>query len=112
MREPSYQRPGTLLAQFQIVGYKRGDANRFSVEYEVALISPPTDQAPEGSVVYSQPEPRGESGEPFYPQRWAVGAFSLNFDADVPPGKYTLLLTIRDKIGEAERRFREPFEIR
>lgn len=112
MREAIYQRPGTLLAQFDIVNYKMEQGNRFAVEYQVALISPQTDQAPQGSIVYSQPEPRGESGQPFYPQRWAVGAFSLNFDKDVPVGKYTLLLTVRDKVAGSEREFREPFEIR
>jgi hypothetical protein len=112
MRPAVYQRPGTLFVQFDIVGYRMEATNRFSVEYQVALAASATEQAPEGAILYTQPEAHEESGSPFYPQRWVSGGFSLNFDADVPVGMYTLVITVRDKLGGQERVFREGFEIR
>ena len=112
MRPAVYQRPGTLLAQFDIVGYKLEASNKFSVEYRLAIAGAPTEQEPKGAILYSQPEAREESGAPFYPQRWVGGGFSLNFNADVSAGTYALVVTVRDKLGGEEREVREPFELR
>jgi hypothetical protein len=112
MRPAVYQRPGTLFAQFDIVGYKLEASNKFAVEYLLAIAGAPTEQEPQGRILYSQPEARQESGEPFYPQRWVSGGFQLNFDADLAVGMYTLVITVRDKLGGEEREFREPFEVR
>jgi len=112
MRPAVYQRPGTLFAQFDIVGYKMEASNKFSVDYRLAIAGAPTEQEPKGAILYAQPEAREESGAPFYPQRWVAGGFSLNFNADVQAGKYALVVTVRDKLGGEEREFREPFELR
>jgi len=112
MNPAVYQRPGTLFAQFDIVGYKLAASNKYSVDYRLAIAGAPTEQEPKGAILYAQPEAREEGGTPFYPQRWVPGGFSLNFNAEVPAGKYTLVLTVRDKLGGEEREFREPFELR
>ena len=112
MRPAIYQRPGTLFAQFDIVGYQMEAGNRFSVDYRVAIAGAPSEQEPEGRIVYTQPEAQEESGQPFYPRRWITGGFSLNMDAGVPLGAYTLVLTVTDKLGGKTREFREPFEVR
>jgi len=112
MKPAIYQRPGTLISLFDIVGYKLEESNKFSVDYRLAIAGAPTEQEPKGAVLYSQPEAREESGMPFYPQRWVAGGFSLNFNADVQAGKYALVVTVRDKLGGEEREFREPFELR
>jgi len=112
MRPAIYQRPGTLFAQFDIVGYKLEAANKFSVDYHISIAGAPTEQAPQGPILYSQAEAHEESGSPFYPQRWVKGGFSLNFDANVPAGMYALVITATDKLSGETRELREPFELR
>lgn len=103
--DPAVYHPGeTLWARFDITGYKYGDQNRYSVEYGLAVLRE------SGEQVFAQPAAAADSNESFYPQRYVPGAVSLNLQADVPEGKYTLVITMADKVGgqmaETRREFR------
>jgi hypothetical protein len=99
-------RPGDMLwARFDITGYKFGENNRFSVEYGLAVL----DAA--GEQKFSQPDAAADSNESFYPQRYVPGALSLSLDKNVSKGSYTLVLTVRDKMGNQSWESRHKFQV-
>ena len=103
--DPAIYHPGeTLWARFDMTGYKYGDKNHYSVEYGLAILRE------SGEQVFAQPAAAADSSEGFYPQRYVPGAVSLNLQADVPEGRYTLVITMEDKVGgqmaEGRREFR------
>jgi hypothetical protein len=92
--QPPVYRPGNAVwVRFEIVGYKLGEKNRLQVSYGVSVLGP------SGKAVYSEPQAAVEQGESFYPKRYLPGTFSLNLTNDVRPGTYTIVLTLRDEIG-------------
>jgi len=104
--EPAIYHPGeTLWARFDINGYKYGPKNRYSVEYGLAILRE------SGERVFEQPSAADDSHESFYPQSYVPGAISLNLDPMVPEGAYTLVITVRDKVGSQSAEARAPFRI-
>ena len=104
--DPATYHPGeTLWARFDITGYKHGDKNHYSVEYGLAILSESGDQ------VFAQPAAAADSSEAFYPQRYVPGAVSLNLNADVPQGNYTLVIKMADKVGDQTAEVRGGFSI-
>jgi len=104
--DPPVFHPGeTLWARFDIVGYKLGENNRYSVEYGLAILRA------SGEQVFSQPAAAADSHESFYPQRFVPGAVSLNLDPNVPVGTYTLVVFTEDKIGGQKAEARGTFQV-
>jgi hypothetical protein len=92
--DPPVYRPGNpVWVRFDIVGYKSGEKNRLQFSYGVSVLGP------SGKTVYSEPQAALEDGQSFYPKHYLPGTFSLNLTADVRPGTYTIVLTLRDEIG-------------
>ena len=105
LRTAVYHPGETLWARFDIAGYKFEVNNRFSVDYGLAILNAA------GEQVFSQPEAATESKESFYPQRYVPGMLSLNLDQSVPKASYTLVVTIRDKIGNQTGESRQSFQV-
>ena len=105
LRDPLYHPGETLWARFDIVGYKLGDANRFSVDYGLAVLGS------DGKQLFAQPEAAADSHESFYPQHYVPGALSLNLDKSVAAANYTLVVTVRDKVGNQTWEERQPFRV-
>jgi hypothetical protein len=103
---PAVYHPGSMLwARFDIAGHKFGANNKFDVGYGLAVLGA------DGKQLFAQPEAAGESKESFYPQRWVPGALSLSLDQNVPAATYTLVVTVRDKIGNITTELREMFQV-
>jgi hypothetical protein len=103
---PAVYHPGeTLWARFDITGYKYGPKNKYDVEYGLAILRE------NGEQVFAQPAAANDSHESFYPQHYVPGSISLNLDPLVPEGAYTLVITMRDKVGEQSAEARAPFRI-
>lgn len=103
---PAVYHPGDKLwAKFDITGYKFGDKNVFSVEYGLAILNE------SGAQVFAQPDAASDSKESFYPQRYVPGVLSLSLDPNVPKSSYTLVVTVRDKIGNQTWETRQPFRV-
>ena len=103
--DPAAYRPGEMLwARFEITGYKLAEKNHYSVSYGLVVLKE------DGEQVFAQPDAAADSKESFYPQRYVPGALSLSLDPGVPAGAYTLVVTMRDEVGqqtaEARGRFR------
>ena len=106
LRQPVVYRPGTTLwARFEMAGYKFEANHKFSVGYGLAVLNA------DGKELFAQPEAAAESKESFYPQLRVPGALSLNLDPNVPPATYTLVITVRDKIGGETAEQRETFRV-
>ena len=103
--DPAVYRPGDMLwARFEITGYKLAEKNHYSVSYGLVVLKE------DGKQVFAQPDAAADSKASFYPQRYVPGALSLSLNAGVPAGAYTLVVTMRDEVGqqtaEARGRFR------
>jgi hypothetical protein len=106
LRQPVVYRPGsTLWAKFEMVGYKFEANHKFSVDYGLAVLNA------DGKELFTQPEAAAESKESFYPQLIVPGALSLHLDPNVPSATYTLVVTVRDKIGGQTTEQRETFRV-
>ena len=106
LRQPVVYRPGTMLwARFEMAGYKFEANHKFSVGYGLAVLNA------DGKELFAQPEAAADSKESFYPQLRVPGALSLNLDPNVPPATYTLVVTVRDKIGGETAEQREVFRV-
>lgn len=106
LRQPVVYRPGTTLwARFEMAGYKFEANHKFSVGYGLAVLNA------DGKELFAQPEAAAESKESFYPQLRVPGALSLKLDPNVPAGTYTLVVTVRDKIGGAIEEHRDTFRV-
>jgi hypothetical protein len=106
LQTPVVYRPGsTLWARFEMAGYKFEGNHKFSVDYGLAILNA------EGKELFAQPEAAAESKESFYPQLRVPGALSVNLDPNVPAATYTLVVTVRDKIGGQTAEQRETFQV-
>lgn len=102
---PVYRAGDTLWIRFEITGYKFGEKNRFDVEYGLAVLRA------NGETMFKQPVAAKETSESFYPQHYVPGILSLGLNKDLPKGSYTMVITMRDKIGSQTWEAREPFEV-
>lgn len=99
-------RPGEALwARFEIRGYKYGEGNRVHVEYGLEVLGPT------GKSLYQEPQAALEQSSSFYPKRYLTGSLSLNLQANARPGDYTIVLRVRDRIGDQLSETRHPFKI-
>lgn len=105
LREAVYRAGDMLWARFEIVGYKFGDGNRYSVDYGLAV------EDSGGKQLFAQPEAAAESHESFYPQSVVPGQLSLNLDKNVAPATYMLVVTVHDKVGNQTWEERRSFQV-
>jgi hypothetical protein len=105
LHHPSYQPGDTLWIRFDITGYKFGEKNRYEVEYGLAVLRA------NGETMFSQPVAAKETSESFYPQHYVPGVLSLGLNKDLPKGSYTMVITMRDKIGNQTWESREQFQV-
>ncbi len=99
-------RPGdTVWVNFYITGYHLADDNSFDVASEVRMVSE------DGDVVLSF-EPEREQDATFYPRRWLPANLRLDLDPAVPPGKYTLLVLLHDRLAEKTHQSSYTFTVR
>ncbi len=105
MKHPAYHAGDTLWVRFDITGYKFGEKNRFDVEYGLKILTA------NGTVMFNQPVAAKETAESFYPQHYVPGLLSLGLNNDLPKGTYTMVITMRDKIGNQTWEHREDFQV-
>ena len=99
-------RPGDAVwARFDMTGYKLGEKNQFDIEYGLTVL------LADGSVAYSEPQAATSKDQTFYPQRYQPGVLNLNLAKDQAPGQYTIVLTVRDHLGQQSYETREKFTV-
>jgi hypothetical protein len=102
---PAYRPGDTVWARFDITGYKLGENNRFSIDYGLAVLSE------SGKELYRQEVAAEEERESFYPERYTQGSLSLSLTPDLAKSAYTILLTVRDRLGAQTYETRQTFHV-
>lgn len=105
LRNPAYEAGDTLWVRFDITGYKFGEKNRYDVEYGLTILRA------NGETMFTQPVAAKETSDSFYPQHYVPGLLSLGLNKDLPKGSYTMVITMRDKIGNQSWESREKFQV-
>jgi hypothetical protein len=101
---PASYRPGDpVSARFAITGYRLAERNRFQVSYGIEVLRA------SGKSLYSVPEAANEREETFYRKRFLIGSFSLQLTPDISKGEYTVIIRIRDHLGNQEHESRNVF---
>lgn len=100
-----YRAGDTLWARFDITGFKTGEKNRVDVTYGISILSP------SGKVLFSEPQAAVEQDASFYPKRYVPGVASLTTQPKTTPGDYTLLISVRDAVGQQNCESRGTFRI-
>lgn len=105
LRTPTYRPGDAVWARFEITGYRFGERNRFAVDYGLAILRP------DGKVLYSEEKAAEETDESFYPKRYVSGVLNLMTRPDTGLGEYTLVVTVRDSIGNQTHESRYEFRV-
>jgi len=99
-------RPGdTLLARFDMTGYRLDEQNAFDIDYGLAILNA------QGEEVYSKLPAAEEKNQSFYPRRYTPGVISLEIPKEIARGTYILVVTIRDHQGSQTSEVRQKFSI-
>lgn len=99
-------RPGEeIWATFFITGYETRENNTFDVESDAWVLDA------EGGRLFGF-EPSEEGGRPYYPRLWLPAKLRLDLDETIPPGRYTVVLRLRDRVAGSETMQRYSFLIR
>ena len=101
----AYRRGDTLWASFDITGYQTGEKNLVWVEYDLSVFDA------ENKLLYAQPQPAEDKATSFYPRRYVHAVFSLNLESAIPPGEYTIVLVVRDRLGNQTLETGQKFSI-
>jgi len=105
LNQPFYSGGDSIWAGFYITGYATRDDNTYEVESELKVINV------KGETMYSF-EPKGEKGSPFYPRLWLPAKFRLDLEKTIPRGEYTVLLSVRDHVGDTSYEGEHTFVVR
>lgn len=100
-----YKGGDTLWARFDVTGFKIGDKNLIDVDYGLSILSP------SGRTMFSEAQAAVEKDAPFYPKRFFEGIVSLNIQPKTTPGEYTLVISVRDRLGGQSCEARQTFRI-
>ena len=103
--EPEFQAGEQIWASFYITGYETADDNTYDVESSAWVLDS------EGGRMF-QFESQGDAGNPYYPRLWLPAKFRLDLEETIPPGTYTVVLRLLDRIGDSAVVQRYPFRIR
>ncbi len=104
MVDPVYRVGDELWCGFDIIGYKYGPNNKFSVNYVTSILGS------NGAVLWKQDSPAQAESESFYPQPYVTATMSLTTKG-VKPGTYTMLVQTTDTVGNQKSEARQDFRV-
>jgi hypothetical protein len=104
MPKAAYHVGDDLWAKFDITGFKYGANNKVDISYAVSILSAT------GAVLWKQPEPALEQSESFYPKPYVQASMNLNLKT-VKPAEYTMLIQVKDAVGNQTCEIRQTFTV-
>ena len=104
LEKPVFHTGGSLWARFDITGFKYGEQNKIDVGSQISILGA------SGKVLWTQPEPAAEQTTSFYPKRYISGTFNIGLET-VKPAQYTLLVTVKDAVGQQTFEFKQNFTV-
>lgn len=93
--QPVFRAGERIWARFFITGYKMRDDHTYSVESDAWVVNA------EGQVMFSF-EQGGDQGRPYYPRLWLPATMRMDLQETIPPGRYEVVLQVRDAIGQMD----------
>jgi hypothetical protein len=103
--KPVYKPGDGVFARFDITGFNYGEHNKVDVSYVTSVI------APSGKVLWTQPEPAAERSESFYPKHYVPAFFGINLTPTIKPGEYTIVVAVKDAVGNQTYETKFPFTV-
>ena len=103
---PAFRPGDTVWARFDMTGFKVGAGNSASLDYGVSVLRP------EGKILFAQQNAAHERLNPsFYPPQFVPGVLSVSTTPDLQRGEYTMVVTVRDEVGNTSKEIRRKFRI-
>ncbi len=102
----AYRQGDALWARFEITGFKYAERNRLDVSYGLEVLKA------DGSRLYAEPNAAADKDSTYYPKRFVQGVLSLSLQKDIPVGEYTIVLRLRDAVGNQTDESRHVFQVR
>jgi len=100
---PLFHNGASLYARWQMAGYKYGEGNNMDLSWTVAIVS--------GPVTLKTFDTAADKSEgAFYAKPFVDGEFDVPLN-HVPPGAYTLLITVKDGAGKQNIESRHNFSV-
>lgn len=103
---PAFRPGDTVWARFDMTGFKLGAGNSASLDYGVSVLRP------DGKVLFAQQNAAQEKlNASFYPPQFVPGVLSVNTTPDLQRGEYSMVVTVRDEVGNTSTETRQRFRI-
>jgi hypothetical protein len=105
LEKAAYKAGDAIWMKFDITGFKYGPKNHVDISYTTSFLSP------SGKVLWTQPEPATDQSESFYPKRYVSAQMSLNLLPNTHAGEYTIVIAVKDAVGNQTIESRHPFTV-
>jgi hypothetical protein len=92
LQVPAYRPGDTVYCNFDMAGFKL-EGKKYHVAYGVNV------RRPDGKPFLDEPNAAQMSDSAYYPPQFVPGSLNVITSAKSPKGMYTLLLTVRDMVG-------------
>lgn len=102
---PTYRPGDTVWAKFSIIGFSRGEGNRYDIAYGLEAFNAA------GMSMFRQEVAAEQTGESAYPRRYLPSVLSLQLGKDLAPGAYRIQLLLHDRIGDRRSSSDHPFTV-
>jgi hypothetical protein len=97
-----YHNGNEMWARFDITGYKYGAGNKVDVNYVVSIMG--------GDRVLKTFDPAVEQSEAIYPKPWIPASLGVPLNS-VKAGEYTLVVRVKDAVGNQTAETRRTFTV-
>ena len=89
----AYRAGDTVWARFSMIGFARGEGNRYAVSYGLEAFGA------DGASLFRQEVAAEQQGDSSYPRRYLPSVMSLQLTKDLAKGEYLIRLHVLDTIG-------------
>ena len=94
-----------VWVRMDITGFRYGPGNKVDVSYLTSFLNAT------GKVLWKQPEPATEQTESFYPKQYIPAEFGVTLDKNIKPGEYTILVEVKDGVGNQSMELKQSFAV-
>jgi hypothetical protein len=105
MAKAAYRPGDGVWVRMDITGFGYGPGNKIDVSYNTSFLNPA------GKVIWTQPQPAIEQSESFYPKPYIPAEFGVSLDKTIRPGDYTILVEVKDAVGNQTYEAKQIFTV-
>jgi hypothetical protein len=105
LETPAYAPGDTIFTTFDMFGFALKNDKEYNLAYGVTVLRP------DGKPFLEQPDAARLQNESFYPAHYLPGVLNVITQKTSPKGEYTILLTVRDLIGNKTVSTRRTFSL-